>query len=109
VLFHFSFLIQRLREDKIDMAIEIFKLNTRLFPNVANTYDSLGEAYMVKGNKQLAIQCYEKVLEIDPDNESAKSILKKLKEESDPIFPILNTKIAKQDHPKLLLYNKIQE
>ncbi|MFB0559676.1 MAG: hypothetical protein ACETWM_00395, partial [Candidatus Lokiarchaeia archaeon] len=35
-----------LGEDKIDMAIEIFKLNTRLFPNVANTYDSLGEAYM---------------------------------------------------------------
>ncbi|MFB0519368.1 MAG: tetratricopeptide repeat protein [Acidobacteriota bacterium] len=64
------------------MALEIFKLNTRLFPNVANTYDSLAEAYMVKGNKELAIKCYEKVLEIEPDNESAKAILKKLKEES---------------------------
>ena len=69
------------------MAIEIFKLNTRLFPNIANTYDSLGEAYMLKGNKELAIQCYEKVLEIEPDNESAKSILKKLKEKSNPYSP----------------------
>jgi len=37
---------------------------------------------MIKGNNELAKQCFEKVLEIEPDNESAKEILKRLKKES---------------------------
>ena len=40
---------------KKDYAIEIFKLYCELFPRSANAYDSLAEAYMMDGNKELAI------------------------------------------------------
>ena len=52
-------------------AIEIFKLNVELYPKAFNTYDSLGEAYMVAGNKELAITNYKKSLELNPQNTNA--------------------------------------
>ena len=60
-------------------AIRIFKLNTDLHPQSANTYDSLAEAYMDSGDKPLAIEFYEKSLVLNPDNSNAISQLKKLK------------------------------
>jgi carboxyl-terminal processing protease len=56
---------------KVPDAIEIFKLNVREFPKSSNAYDSLGEAYMVGGQKELAITNYRKSLELDPQNENA--------------------------------------
>lgn len=69
---------QLMEAGELDMAIEIFKLNTELFPDIANTYDSLAEAYMNKGNKELAILNYKKVLEMRPQNENAKKMLEQL-------------------------------
>ena len=66
--------------NRIDDAIEIFKLNVELFPEAFNTYDSLGEAYMIKGNKELAIKNYKKSIELNPDNENGKKMLEKLQE-----------------------------
>jgi len=60
-------------------AIEVFKMNTELYPESANVYDSLGEAYMLQGNDRQAIQNYEKSLHLNPDNTNAKEMLKKLK------------------------------
>lgn len=37
-------------------ALEIFKLNVLLYPNSANVYDSVAEAYAVNGNRGLAIK-----------------------------------------------------
>lgn len=68
-----------LNAKRIDDAIEIFKLNVEYYPNSANVYDSLGEAYMIKGNKELAIKNYEKAIEISPGYPSAVEALKKLK------------------------------
>lgn len=59
-------------------AIEILKLNAEQFPNSANVYDSLGEAYMLNGQNDLAIENYRKSLELDPANENAKQQLEKL-------------------------------
>ena len=59
-------------------AIEIFKINVEMFPQGFNAYDSLGEAYMVNGDKQLAIQNYKKSLELNPKNANAIETLKKL-------------------------------
>lgn len=64
---------------KINDAIEIFKINVQNFPNSANVYDSLGEAYMKAGKKELAIKNYEKSLEINPKNTNAINMLKQLK------------------------------
>lgn len=69
---------QLLREDLVKEAIEIFKLNVAEYPKSWNVYDSLGEAYMKNGDKELAIQNYEKSLELNPDNENGKMMLKRL-------------------------------
>jgi CubicO group peptidase (beta-lactamase class C family) len=61
-------------------AITIFQRNVRDYPQSSNVYDSLAEAYMNTGQKKLAIENYEKSLQMDPKNENAKSRLKKLEE-----------------------------
>jgi hypothetical protein len=60
-------------------AIAILKLNVEIFPQSANVYDSLGEAYMDDGEKELAVQNYEKSLHLDPGNTNAVEKLKVLK------------------------------
>ena len=55
-------------------------VNVKLYPEAWNTYDSLGEAYAIKGNKELAIKNYEKSMELNPNNEFGKLALAKLKE-----------------------------
>ena len=67
-----------LQNEMSDAAIDVFKLNTELFPNVANCFDSLGEAYFMTGNKEEAKINYAKVLELNPKNENAKKMLKKI-------------------------------
>jgi len=64
---------------RLNDAIAVFTCNTQLFPNSANVFDSLGEAYMVNGNNELAIINYEKALTLKPDMPSAINALKKLK------------------------------
>lgn len=64
---------------KIPEAISIFKLNVESYPDAANPYDSLGEAYMLDGKNDLAIKNYKKSLELNPDNSNAVEKLKELK------------------------------
>ncbi len=69
-----------LGEKRIKEAIEIFKLNTEANPQSANAYDSLGEAYMVGGDKERAIANYQKSVELNPNNTNAIEMLKKLRQ-----------------------------
>lgn len=66
---------------RVKDAIEIFKLNVEDYPQSANTYDSLGEAYMIDSNKELAIKNYQRSIELDPKNANGIATLKKLQEE----------------------------
>ncbi len=59
-------------------AIKIFKLNTEEFPKSGNTHDSLGEAYYTNQQFDLALQHYQKSLELDPRNENAKNMIEKI-------------------------------
>jgi len=68
-----------LRRKQVNEAIEVLKLNVEAYPQSANVYDSLGEAYMVRGDKEKAIENYQKALALDPTMESAKQALIKLK------------------------------
>jgi tetratricopeptide (TPR) repeat protein len=72
------YLIQQM--NNIPDAITIFKLNVECYPEAANPYDSLGEAYMLNGNTKLAIKNYEKSLELNPNNSNAVEKLKELKQ-----------------------------
>ena len=68
-----------LQAGKNKEAIKIFKLNVEQFPKAFNVYDSLGEAYMISGDKKLAIKNYEKSLKLNPDNDNAKKMLESLR------------------------------
>jgi len=67
-----------LRRKQVNEAIEVLKLNVEAYPQSANVYDSLGEAYMISGDKEKAIENYKRALAIDPTMENAKQALKKL-------------------------------
>ncbi|MBB6108598.1 CubicO group peptidase, beta-lactamase class C family [Mucilaginibacter lappiensis] len=59
-------------------ALEIFKLNTSLFPSSWNVYDSYGDALRQTGHFAEAIKMYRKSIELNPKNDDGKEILKKL-------------------------------
>ncbi|MCJ7933354.1 MAG: tetratricopeptide repeat protein [Chryseobacterium sp.] len=67
---------KQLRSGNINRAIEVFLNNTKNYPNFWNVYDSLGEAYMLKGNKKSAIENYEKSIQLNPNNTDGKEMLK---------------------------------
>jgi len=70
-----------LGQSQTDRAIEMFALNNiEVFPKSANAYDSLAEAYAMKGNVDLAIRNYEKSLELNPQNKNAVEKLKELRQ-----------------------------
>jgi thiol-disulfide isomerase/thioredoxin len=63
----------------IKEAVTVFRINANLFPQSANCYDSLGEAYAKVGLKDKAIQAYETASQLDPKNEGIQERLRKLK------------------------------
>jgi CubicO group peptidase (beta-lactamase class C family) len=68
---------------RVKDAIEVFKLNVEDYPQSFNTYDSLGEAYAVNGDKDLAIKNYQKSVELNPNNTGGIEALNKLKASND--------------------------
>ena len=61
-------------------ALKIFKLNTELYPNGANTYDSYGECLLKLGLKEEGIKAYKRSLKLDPKNLNAKRVLEEIKD-----------------------------
>ncbi len=61
-----------------DIAISIFEINTKNYPQSLNVWDSLADAYIVKGYIEKAKMCYEKILALSPSNCDTKNKLEKL-------------------------------
>lgn len=59
---------QLMQGDRLDDAIEVFKLNVLMHPESWNVFDSMGEAYANRGDKQLAIESYETAVRLNPDH-----------------------------------------
>jgi hypothetical protein len=57
---------QLLNQNEQDKAIQILTINTQKHPNSANVWDSLGEAYALKGDKKNAIANFKKSLSLNP-------------------------------------------
>ena len=70
-----------LESNDTEGAVRLFVLNTELFPQSANVWDSLGEGYMKAGERTKAMEAYRKSLDLDPRNEHAQSILRQLEQE----------------------------
>ncbi|MFZ2053164.1 MAG: serine hydrolase [Candidatus Aminicenantales bacterium] len=65
---------------KYKEAIEVLKLNVESYPESANVYDSLAEAYLNNGDKEMAVTYYNKVLEMIPrDTRTDKDFLERIK------------------------------
>ncbi|TJY35956.1 serine hydrolase domain-containing protein [Pontimicrobium aquaticum] len=64
------------KEDQPGWALELFKLNVKLFPQDGNLWDSLGEAYLKYNQKQDAIKSYTKAVELG--SEGSKKVLNEL-------------------------------
>jgi CubicO group peptidase (beta-lactamase class C family) len=68
-----------LRTEKAEHALEVFELNTRVFPEAFNTWDSLGEAHMELGHDEEAIRAYERSLELNPSNANAEEMIARIR------------------------------
>jgi pimeloyl-ACP methyl ester carboxylesterase len=66
---------------ELDKALEVFKLTTILFPDSFNAYDSYGEVLLKANRKTEAIEMYEKSIELNPENENGKTVLRQMKQE----------------------------
>jgi len=71
---------QLIAQSQIDKAIEILTLNTVRFPKSANVWDSLGEAYSIKGDKPNAIKNFKKSLTLNPPEATTTNSEKFLKQ-----------------------------
>ncbi|NIM90181.1 MAG: tetratricopeptide repeat protein [Candidatus Aminicenantes bacterium] len=70
-----------LNQKEYEKAVEIFAYNIERFPKSFNAHDSLGEAYMIMGKKEKAIELYKMAIKLNPgDTEYAKRILQNSKD-----------------------------
>ncbi|MHC4305445.1 MAG: serine hydrolase domain-containing protein [Planctomycetota bacterium] len=67
-----------MRRGQLEGALAVFQFNVEQYPDVANCWDSLGEANLNLGNRGEAIRCYRKALDLDPSFENARRALQKL-------------------------------
>jgi len=67
-----------LRRARIDDAIAVFRVNVEMFPDASNPYDSLGEAYLARGDTARAITNYKRSVELNPGNTGGLEVLRRL-------------------------------
>jgi CubicO group peptidase (beta-lactamase class C family) len=67
-----------IKKGQIEDAISIFTLLISEFPNSSNAFDSMGEAYSLYGNNDLAIRNYKKSLQLNPNNSNAIEMIEKI-------------------------------
>lgn len=68
-----------LEAGQLTEAITLFKINIALFPDSWNVHDSMGEAYFQAGSTDLAMQSYERSLELNPNNKHAIRALERIR------------------------------
>lgn len=69
-----------LRARRAERSLEVFELNTRVFPEAFNTWESLAEAHMALGHDDDAIRFFERSLELNPNNTDAKTRIARIRE-----------------------------
>jgi glyoxylase-like metal-dependent hydrolase (beta-lactamase superfamily II) len=69
-----------LRQEKIENAITMFKINVDLYPESWNVYDSLGEALLQAGRTEEAAAMYERSLVLNPENINGEEVLARIQE-----------------------------
>lgn len=73
-----AFGYQLLEKGQTGSAVAVFELNTEVYPESANAWDSLGEAAAKAGDTAAALSHYRKSLELNPKNPNARRMVEKL-------------------------------
>lgn len=68
-----------IEKNKLNEALAFFESNVKLHPTSTNSWDSYGECLMLLEKRQEAIRAYEKAIELNPKNNNAINMLKKIK------------------------------
>lgn len=71
---------QLLQIDRVDDAIEIFRLNIEEFPQSANTYDSYGDALLASGDTVNSLINFKKTLAMDSTFSATNAKIKEIEE-----------------------------
>jgi hypothetical protein len=71
--------LQLTNANKPDDALALLQVNVEFYPNSAPTYGGMAQAYLKKNDKENAIKNFEKVVQLDPNNQQAKRQLEQLK------------------------------
>ena len=69
---------QLLQEKNADAAIALYTVYTTEFPNIIVAWNDMGDAYLMKGDKEQAKKCFTQALKLRPANERAKRALQNL-------------------------------
>lgn len=67
-----------LEEGKGDEAIALYRFYTKKFPRIVVAWNDLGDAYLLKNDRENAKKCFTKALELRPGNPRAKENLEKI-------------------------------
>ena len=65
---------------KIDLAIDVLKLNIHAFPGYVGSYTFLARLYLQKGERAQAEEVLQKALAIEPDNQRVIELLKRARQ-----------------------------
>lgn len=64
-------------KDQHAAAIKVLELNRKQFPQSANCYDSLADAYIAAGDKQRAVATYRQLMDLISDLDSLEAPVRK--------------------------------
>lgn len=67
-----------LRQNMLDGAIELYRVNETFFPSSFLVYQNLAEALRSKGNREEAAKYYKMALKLNPDNQKLKEGLRQI-------------------------------
>ena len=90
---------------RVTEAVEILKLNAEAFPDSANVYDSLAEAYMKSGDDGQAVLFYKKAIETaprdkNPDKAFLESLVKGAREKVEKLEKRISRKLGDKEAEK---------
>ena len=74
-----SYAYDLMRDGKLEDALTVFELNTKLHPDSWRSHDSYGEGLLETGDTIEGVKAYEKSLELNPNNNTAITVLKEFK------------------------------
>jgi tetratricopeptide (TPR) repeat protein len=72
-----------LQAGRTTQAIQLFRLNTMLYPKSANTFDSLGDAYLANGQNELALRSSEKAIALLKDDRAGEERKKAIRDSAE--------------------------